>query len=1148
MKKRNMPSMQYVRMEAGDEAKCRGTMSRDTRRRRDDDSGSSSEDETLDDEEVTRNDSTLLLSDREDSMSVEDKPTEIDEDDAPAAALAAAPSALRIRGGASGLTADPLTSSTVDEASPSPRMGFRARRRAWNEETSDEEECASNIGGRPDHRDDSLGAVNDSHFLAELNRRRRARDALLARGYEDATSEVNVAETVATETTYERQQFHSTSHNHMESQSTDVVGNHEEKLEPPLPPRKAQQETQESFSKTQPWEAELMAMSPLKYDQRNDGGHRGRQGSHDGDSISDQPHAGDELKLVAQREIARKTLASDGQRNDRDTSRHQPESTNISSANRYDDKQKNIYQTSHTSGRANDECYDNDQYGRRQDPRALREQNVHRRQASGVSDTAPSSLPNPYRRDETGIAQTPNIPKIALEQLKSCKKIRARMSTVGDRQNADEWQVEALRSSLLDLISAFPLDYFQDGRDTNTCDDHCEGSVNIHYATSTEDTEDDSPRSETSQNAASAQLHRKRMFDAAARSLARVAIASRHKNRGDDGSTGRSRNGAGPDFNPPSPRSLPSSMSVLNVHDEEFHFGQWRDCPRRHIFTGRSVHGRNSRTVNLSNVDSEDGGERQSRRRSTLNKPGPFSKWTLENLAFGTLLLAAQVCYEASCDPRFAVQDLSSNSMPHGPAGKSKVKTPTVSTALVESALSLLATAFACLESDFIYTVLKSTLKSSPGSTVTVFDACLIFAPHSQGGKSKDALPMLSLLAVSRGLEATLFVAKYATSLDPSSACRAYTSPTSEEQSNDTQIDSSGVGWISAVGRDLGLRLEGDFTSPPRIAQLTAMARYPYDSMMKWNPAVVEYGCSRPDVEKESHSVSHKGLYVDTADRMNHRPLSSGIECMQSAILTDRLFANSASFLSSMLQVGSKLWLDSDKTGARVEMLSQKLFYIIETRSRLSRSTNQDASSSDSEAVCSSSLTLLFILLEKVGPSENSPSTAFREMGKQVGTLDDLFQSPMMSSLCELALSWQHNHEKEAMSEIAVGSAIFVLCDVCMVGASDQICSAYEQQLEKFMTNVFEAISMPSQTRLYENCDSRLGPALEFLIQLCSCQSLLVRKSLRKYLDDATQNDSCVTSFVTGLVCLMSGVSSLDTFLFQLQNTCLNKIPRTIST
>ena len=1133
----NMPSMQYVSMGAGDDTKRRGTMSRDTRRRRDDNSGSSSEDETFDDDEVTRNESTLLLSDREDSMSVDDKSAlrgKIDDDDDDAAALADAPSALRLRGGASGLTADPLTSSTVDDTSPKPKMGFRAIRKGWgDDETSDEDECTSNVNIKAYHRDDSLGAVDDSVFLAELNRRRLERDVLLARGNEDARaeSEVNVSETaLATEKTSARQQSNSASHHHMESQSTDVVGNHEEKLEPPQPPRKERQETQESFNKTQPWEAELMAMSPY---QRTGGGHCGRQDRHDRDDLRDQPRAGDDLKPAAQptrHESARKTRTSDGQRNDRDASRHQPESTNGSFAYRYDDRRENTHQTFGRSGRTNNDYYDDDQYRRRQEHPQLREQNVHRRQESGANDTAPSSLANPYRRDQTGVAPPPNIPKIALEQLKSCKKIRARMSTVGDRQNADEWQVEALRSSLLDLISAFPSNYFEDDQDTSTCDGDGEGDVHIYYATSTEDTEDDSPRSETSQNAASAQLHRKRMFDAAARSLARVAIASRHTKRGDGGSTGRSRNGVGPDFNPPSPRSLPSSMSVLNVHDDEFNFGPWRDSSRTHIFSGRSVHGRNSRTVNLSNVDSEDEGERQSRRRSTLDKPGPFSKWTLEHLAFGTLLLAAQVCYEASCDPRFAVQDSSSSIMPHGPArnsGKSKVKTPTVSSALVESALSLLATAFACLESDFIYSVLKSTLKSSPGSTVTVFDACLIFAPHSQGGKSQDALAMLSQLAVSRGLEATLFVAKYATSLDPSSSCRAYTSPTSGERSTDAQIDSSGVGWISAVGRDLGLRLEEELASPSRIAQLTAIARYAYDTMIQWNPAVIEYGGSRPGVQRANHNVSPKGLYVDTADQTNHRPLSSSIECLQSAILTDRLFANSASFLSSMLQVGIvSTWLDSDNEGTRVERLSQKLFYVLETRSRLSRSTNQDASSSDSEAVCSSSLTLLFVLLEKLGPGQTSPSTAFREMGKQTGTLDDLFQSPMMSSLCELALSWRHNHhEKEATSEIAVGSAIFVLSDVCMVGASDQICSTYKQQLEEFLTNVFEAISRLSQTCLDENCDSRLGPALTFLIQLYSCQSLLVRKSLRKYLDETTRNDSCITSFVTGLLCLMSGVS-----------------------
>ena len=90
-------------------------------------------------------------------------------------------------------------------------------------------------------------------------------------------------------------------------------------------------------------------------------------------------------------------------------------------------------------------------------------------------------------------------------------------------------------------------------------------------------------------------------------------------------------------------------------------------------------------------------------------------------------------------------------------------------------------------------------------------------------------IPVLSLLALSRGLEAAIYVARYATSLDPSSACTA--SATLHQtvhrtmlrdndgvggKSNgsvDTGIDEGGVGWHSALGRDLGLKLEGSLNS-----------------------------------------------------------------------------------------------------------------------------------------------------------------------------------------------------------------------------------------------------------------------------------------------------------------------------------------------
>ena len=137
---------------------------------------------------------------------------------------------------------------------------------------------------------------------------------------------------------------------------------------------------------------------------------------------------------------------------------------------------------------------------------------------------------------------------------------------------------------------------------------------------------------------------------------------------------------------------------------------------------------------------SDDGTLRLSKAPQGNNIPSSnlYSSWSSEELAFGSLILAAQVCHEASCDANVEGKHRPSSSGAEsrrvaGYARKSSKdggneKRPEVLTTLVESCLGFLANAFACLESDVVYSVLKSTLRSHS----TVFDALSQFAPYAR--------------------------------------------------------------------------------------------------------------------------------------------------------------------------------------------------------------------------------------------------------------------------------------------------------------------------------------------------------------------------------------------------------------------------------
>jgi len=859
----------------------------------------------------------------------------------------------------------------------------------------------------------------------------------------------------------------------------------------------------------------------------------------------------------------------------------------------------------HDDGDERNNSQHNDQYGRqtsRNNSQPILNHRDNHRSLPAARSTA-----NPYHRKQPpppAKNAAANVPRIALDNMRSRQQGNNRTTTSTRRDDRDAnntnneggetWQEESFRSSLLDLLGSFPSNCFNDNQLDESMDENNCGGGDYSFlfskpANNNNDTNMmggvDSPLSTTSQTAASAQLHRKRLFDAASRSLARLAIVSRHTkctdnrnntSRTSGGST--STDGESPrDFNPPSPRSLPSFMSVMNIHDDSNGIGggYWGAgnvnnmlSSSKAVFSGQSVHGRNARSVQLSSTLPQG-------RKNALSST-EFSSWTSEQLAFGTMVLAAQVCHEASYDPNFngkfgksykaepcRVAGFVQNSNSKG--GNDKI--PAVSSALVEASLEFLATCFACLEADIVYSVLKSTLKSSGSlSSFTVIDAISYFCPvpsqTQEAATDVCTIPALSLLTLSRGLEATIFVARHATSLDPSSACTAYSSPYDLHTISaiDTGVNGGGVGWLSALGRDLGLKLEDSSrgSSHPRHHHLSQVAAYAYDFILEYDPHLVDEdgrGNNNNNRGGNQRGKSRGSLYIDTQGAGDSQALDA-LACRQPSVMKDRMFAAIVEYLSSLLHAGIVSgWLltddSSDNDDSRsnessnrtVDRLCQKLFFVVETRARLRSSTNQQNTASsdpgDSEAVCAASLSLLILALpehvDQSGPS--SLSTSFRQMGSSNGSIDDLLHSHLMKKMVEMALSWQDeepsrkkNKSKESViTSKATSSAISVLSLICMVGGSDLIASQFGRKLENFLQNITEGICdrgrQRDSSRSYDN--STIDSPLSFLLQLHTGMPVLVRQFIRRFIEQqSSANDDYVSHFVAGLMHLSASVSA----------------------
>jgi hypothetical protein len=776
-------------------------------------------------------------------------------------------------------------------------------------------------------------------------------------------------------------------------------------------------------------------------------------------------------------------------------------------------------------------------------------------------------IPNPYRRKEPlpppqKIAT--NVPKLPLEQLTTGQQV---ITSSG----REIWQEEAFRSSLIDLLGAFPSHYVNIQEDAST-------TGNQTHVFASEHIDDDSPHSTTSQRAASAQLHHQRLFDAASRSLARLAIASRHGTKRDSSKSSSDREES-PDFDPPSPRSLPAYMSVMNVYDESTttHVGAGN---ANGVFTGRSVHGRGARTLHLARTPQGGG--------SPSSSTTEYSALSLDQLAYGSLILAARVCIESSSDQSVKhrwhsnssaescrVAGFAQSSSNRGVKGNNS-RHP-VSSALVESSLGFIATAFACLGSDIVYSVLKASLSTGDSSLqVTVFDALCDFAPvfAESSTEGPSTLATISLLAISRGFEAVVDVARHS-SMDPSTACSSYTSPhdvcgVSVHGNIDTGIDKSGVGWISAVGRDLGLKLEDRRNSCPRHMRLSEIAMCSYAFVLSYNPMMVDDGsCSslmsskhQADKGDKKHGNNYRGdLLIDTDDvRGNQGPHS--IACRQQAVLADRVYAANATFLVAMIRAGIvSSWLSSDPTHVddrrpgdangptRMNNLCQKLLNIIETAARLRRSVNQTIAlpdPGDGDAVCASSLSLLLVTLPKHvdQPPPVSLSTSFRHMGNSSGSIEDLMQSPLIMNMVELALSWQIPRSSnecnskiiDSMKSQAATHAMYILSDMCTIGGASLVCTNCRERLDEFLHNLTHAIcERGKKTTTAHSYDfSNVGTALLLFLHLHTGSPTFVRLFLRTFIESSASGDDCAKYFVGGLLRFATDVSRIVRIMFEL--------------
>jgi hypothetical protein len=603
-------------------------------------------------------------------------------------------------------------------------------------------------------------------------------------------------------------------------------------------------------------------------------------------------------------------------------------------------------------------------------------------------------------------------------------------------------------------------------------------------------------------------------------------------------------------------------MSVLNViysaENSEFWGSDVNIMMRnsKDIFCGQSVHGRNARTVHLPNDNTNCNSKKNIRSKSS----NPFESWTLEQMAIGALKVAAQVCQEAANDSNFDTARpenevpscrVAGFVMQNSAVKDLHEKKPSVSTTLVESSLEFMATAFACLESDVVYAVLRLPLQSKDASNKLVLDAITYFAPSAETEVNKSSsqnvstIQTLALLTLSRGLEAAHFVTRYSTSLDPSSICATYTSPHSlgeegyicQKQNINLGIDEGGVGSLSATGRDLGLSIEGN----EGMSRLKGCAEYAYDCILDFDPIIVDEGVdSLYNSSSSGHAVGNSrkthnslrlGLKVETQAGQN---MASAYR--RPSIVKDRIFSAAVEYLSSMVTFGivsawlSPKFIDGEHADTRsADKLCQKLYSIIETRARIRRASNQSTKNEcDNESVSATALSLLILMLPRHVEQPTRLSTSFRNMGDEpTGNISDLLQSSMMKKIVDLALSWEDIAEAEGSRDYAKyyasNNAISILSTVAMAGAGSLMKDNATKQLETFLQRVAESICKRGKAE-GDIDDPYVASALSLLFHLHTDCPLFVRQFLRDFIG-SNKNDPSGDLFAGGLIHLCTAVS-----------------------
>ena len=765
-----MPSSRYVQLDVNNKQAVAGELNRSRRSQRIR-SKSRTRARSIDPDETVLNDQTTTVDESGDLLAEDDFPSmknksdinamDVDENDVKTRSHSSPPSLRRrkgagpisMRGGAKEkgyLTNDPLTSSTMKSTPFSVVRRRNAKKNAENEKSRSkisERFDSSDDESTQNNDDDIANNIDEQEFLREVARKRAQREAALlvrdesttnkayAPGFNppDGEQQEKRQHTSFDESFASRQQ--QSSHQNESDLVTARIANNNSSSS-------SNSNLSETLAATQPWENELDGLPFFQGNTLNQNHiHQPNQSFIAPPKIS-----------VGQQLYADYDSQFDSQLNqtaNHDASTKQFQSSSVSFA-------------ADTQQKSTTDSQPNVQWGRSRRQEESVPTNVSRQcdesiqqnNQSGTSSFGNSNLWNlPPQPPPFDKASAPIVPRISLANLGNMgrgddNRNKIMSSKCGE---GDTWREEAFRSSLLDLLASFPTNFF----------DIKEEDRKMIYAIANVDEE--SPHS-TTQKAASSQLNHKRLFDAASRSLARLAIASRRTTKTVDSMSGRRADefrddGESPDFNPPSPRSLPAYMSVLNVCDDSNpgrsrHWQQAGNANNTEVFTGQSVHGRNARTLRLS------------KKGNSIRSSTPFSAWSSNELVYGASVLAAQVVHEAS---RGDTTQYESSKQ------RGDIKRPAVLSTLVESCLGFLATTFACLESDFVYSVLKSALRSD----ITVFDALSHLSPVTlQDGtlNEADTVSSLALLALSRGLDAAVTVARL-TALDPSSACMAYSPP-----------------------------------------------------------------------------------------------------------------------------------------------------------------------------------------------------------------------------------------------------------------------------------------------------------------------------------------------------------------------------------